>query len=69
MGGQRRSQSERYLGSGSFNEYLTDGRYGLAVECEQSFGTFPVTICHEWNTIAHLNDYEGNPSGPPVQPV
>lgn len=44
-----------------FSEYLTDGRYGWAMECEKTFGTFPVPICHEWNTIAHLNDYEGRP--------
>jgi len=48
-----------------FSEYLTDGRYGWAVECEKAFGTFPVAICHEWNTIAHLNDYEGNPEARP----
>jgi site-specific recombinase XerD len=24
-----------------------------------------VAICHEWNTIAHLNDYEGNPEARP----
>jgi site-specific recombinase XerD len=48
-----------------FSEYLTDGRYGWAVECEQAFGSFPVAICHEWNTIAHLNDYEGNPEARP----
>ncbi len=48
-----------------FSEYLTDGRYGWAVECEEAFGTYPVAICHEWNTIAHLNDYEGNPEARP----
>jgi integrase/recombinase XerC len=48
-----------------FSEYLTDGRYGWAVECEKAFGTFPVPICHEWNTIAHLNDYEGRPEARP----
>jgi integrase/recombinase XerC len=48
-----------------FSEYLTDGRYGWAVECEKAFGSFPVAICHEWNTIAHLNDYEGNPEARP----
>ncbi len=48
-----------------FSEYLTDGRYGWAVECEKAFGTYPVAICHEWNTIAHLNDYEGNPEARP----
>src|SRR5882672_6034951 len=48
-----------------FSEYLTDGRYGWAVECEKLFGTYPVAICHEWNTIAHLNDYEGDPEARP----
>src|SRR6266545_1541617 len=49
-----------------FSEYLTDGRYGWAVECEKAFGSHPVAICHEWNTIAHLNDYEGNPEARPL---
>ena len=39
-----------------FSEYLTDARYGWAAECEAEFGrgVYPVPICHEWNTIAHL---------------
>lgn len=48
-----------------FSEYVTDGRYGWAVECEAAFGTYPVAICHEWNTVAHLNDYEGSPEARP----
>ena len=28
-------------------------------------GQHPVAIAHEWNTIAHLNDYEGNPEARP----
>jgi integrase/recombinase XerC len=48
-----------------FSDYLTDGRYGWAVACEEAFGTHPVPICHEWNTIAHLNDYEGSPEARP----
>jgi site-specific recombinase XerD len=44
-----------------FSEFLTDGRYGWVVACEEAFGTFPVRICHEWNTVAHLNQYEGRP--------
>jgi integrase/recombinase XerC len=48
-----------------FSEYLTDGRYGWAVACREAFGTHPVAICHEWNTIAHLNDYEGRPEARP----
>ena len=33
--------------------------------CEKEFGTYPVPICHEWNTIAHLNSYEGHPEARP----
>jgi len=49
-----------------FSEYLADARYGWAVACEEVFGQFPVPICHEWNTIAHLNDYEGSPEARPL---
>lgn len=52
-----------------FSEFLTDARYGWAAACEEAFGTFPVPICHEWNTIAHLNDYEGNPEARPLSRV
>ncbi len=51
----------------AFTEYLTDGRYGWVPECERAFGpgVHPVPIVHEWNTIAHLNDYEGDPEARP----
>src|SRR5664280_516597 len=50
-----------------FSEYLCDGRYGWVMACEKEFGrgVHPVPICHEWNTIAHLNDYEGSPEARP----
>jgi integrase len=50
-----------------FTEFLVDGRYGWAAACEEEFGPgrHPVAICHEWNTIAHLNDYEGDPEARP----
>lgn len=50
-----------------FSEYLCDGRYGWVSACEVEFGPgeHPVPICHEWNTIAHLNDYEGDPEARP----
>lgn len=44
-----------------FCGYLTDGRYEWAMECEQRFGSMPQQICDEWNTAAHLLDYEGRP--------
>jgi len=50
-----------------FSEYLVDSRYGWATACEERFGTgvYPVAICHEWNTIAHLSDYEASPESRP----
>jgi len=70
--------SERHLAPSSirgyqgelrlFSEFLTDSRYGWVAACEREFGpgVHPVAICHEWNTIAHLNDYEGNPEARPL---
>ncbi len=49
-----------------FTEYLTDARYGWAAKCQDAFGDFPVPVCHEWNTIAHLNEYEGSPEARPL---
>jgi len=53
-----------------FSEYICDGRYGWAAACEAAFGegVHPVAICHEWNTVAHLNDYEGSPEARPFLP-
>jgi integrase/recombinase XerC len=50
-----------------FSEYLCDARYGWVAMCQEQFGpaVHPVPICHEWNTIAHLNDYEGDPEARP----
>ncbi len=50
-----------------FSEYVCDARYGWAAACEEQFGTgvHPVPICHEWNTITHLNEYEGDPEARP----
>jgi integrase/recombinase XerC len=50
-----------------FNEYLVDARYGWASACEEAFGpdVYPVPVFHEWNTVAHLDDYEGTPEARP----
>ena len=50
-----------------FSEFLTDPRYGWVAACEEAFGPgmHPVAICHEWNTIAHLQGYEGSPEARP----
>ncbi|WP_198359589.1 tyrosine-type recombinase/integrase [Streptomyces fildesensis] len=48
-----------------FTEFLIDGRYGWVPACEEAFGTYPVAICHEWNTMVHLQGYEGSPEARP----
>ncbi|WP_292897878.1 MULTISPECIES: tyrosine-type recombinase/integrase [unclassified Microbacterium] len=44
-----------------FCEFLTDQRYGWQTECLTRFGSAPQQICHDWNTITHLLEYEGSP--------
>ncbi|MCI2422882.1 tyrosine-type recombinase/integrase [Saccharopolyspora sp. K220] len=51
-----------------FTEFLADNaRYGWVSACEQEFGpgVHPVPIVHEWNSIAHLQSYEGSPEARP----
>ncbi len=51
-----------------FTEFLTDNaRYGWVSACEEVFGLgrHPVPIVHEWNSVAHLSDYEGDPEARP----
>jgi site-specific recombinase XerD len=49
-----------------FCDYLTDARYGWAEECQRRFGTHPVQVCHEWNTLTHTSAYEGQPERRPL---
>ncbi len=51
---------------GLFCDYLIDRRYGWQPLCLERFGDAPVQICHEWNTAAHLNEYEGKPERRPM---
>jgi len=51
-----------------FTEFLCDNaRYGWGSACEREFGPgmHPVPIVHEWNSIAHLQSYEGSPEARP----
>ena len=50
----------------SFCDYLIRPEYRWPEECEERFGTHPVQICFEWNTRAHLTDYEGDPDRRPM---
>ncbi len=48
-----------------FCDYLTDSRYEWVRQCRDRFGQVPTQVCHEWNTVAHLNEYEGRPQRRP----
>ena len=50
----------------TFCDFITSPHYGWAEECETRFGTHPIQVCHEWNTLAHLADYEGRPQRRPM---
>lgn len=45
-----------------FLDFVADPRYQWSAVCERLFGTQPVQICFEWNTVAHAADYEGRPA-------
>ena len=49
-----------------FCDYVSDPRYDWQEECVRRFGTAPVQVCHEWNTVAHLSEYEGKPERRPM---
>ena len=49
-----------------FCDYLTDTRYEWATQCRDRFDQVPSQVCHEWNTVAHLNEYEGQPQRRPL---
>jgi integrase/recombinase XerC len=48
-----------------FCDYLLDGRYGWISQCEQRFERIPSQVCHDFNTAAHLVEYEGKPARRP----
>jgi integrase/recombinase XerC len=49
-----------------FCDYLTDARYEWPRQCRDRFAQVPAQVCHEWNTVAHLNAYEGRPGRRPL---
>lgn len=50
----------------AFCDYITSPHYEWPAVCDRMFGNQPAQICHEWNTVAHLLDYEGNPGRRPA---
>ncbi|HEY2266561.1 MAG TPA: tyrosine-type recombinase/integrase [Streptosporangiaceae bacterium] len=49
-----------------FCEYVTDPRYEWAEVCGERFGRRPVQVFHEWNSVAHVSEYEGAPARRPL---
>lgn len=49
-----------------FCDYLIDGRYGWSQLCWERFGSHPVQICHEWNTLVHVQELEADPRVRPL---
>ena len=49
-----------------FLEYVTDARYGGVKVCMERFGQAPQQVLDEWNTIAHVAQYEGSPGRRPL---
>lgn len=49
-----------------FCDYLLDARYGWVAACDVRFaGAIPSQVCHDYNTAAHLSEYEGRPGRRP----
>ena len=56
------STARQYQGAiRRFNDYITDARYGWLNLCREKFGTEPVLIYNEFNTISHTDEFEGKP--------
>lgn len=49
-----------------FMNYLTDARYGWPQQCVDRFGRAPQQILHEWNSVRHVTEFEGDPQRRPL---
>ena len=49
-----------------FCGYAADTRYGWASKCLEQFGEVPRQILDEWNTVAHVTEFEGQPHRRPL---
>ena len=52
-----------------FCDYLCSSHYGWVEQCLERFGTHPVQVCHEWNTLPHLQDHEARPQRRPLSRI
>lgn len=49
-----------------FCDYLVDPRYGWQVLCLDRFGDVPQQVFHEWNSVEHSSEFEGDPRRRPL---
>ncbi len=49
-----------------FCGYASDARYGWAARCLEQLGSVPQQILDEWNTVAHVTEFEGQPHRRPL---
>ena len=52
----------RHLGAFAWQE----ARYGWVRKCLEQFGSAPQQILDEWNTVAHVTEFEGQPHRRPL---
>ena len=49
-----------------FMDFICDARYGWHATCVERFGQAPAQILHEWNSVAHVTEFEGQPGRRPL---
>jgi hypothetical protein len=49
-----------------FMDFVTDARYGWLALCVERFGRAPAQILHEWNSVAHVAEFDGQPGRRPL---
>jgi integrase/recombinase XerD len=49
-----------------FMDFICDPRYGWLSECQERFGRMPAQILHEWNSVTHVAEFEGQPGRRPL---
>jgi integrase/recombinase XerD len=49
-----------------FMDFICDARYGWLSACVERFGRAPAQILHEWNSVTHVTEFEGQPGRRPL---
>ena len=49
-----------------FMDFICDARYGWLATCQDRFRQAPAQILHEWNSVSHVTEYEGQPGRRPL---